>query len=71
MKDLTNSQIERRNVLNNNLAVREIYEQVGFQGVRLRGKLSLPNSRLHIFSRLMSELSRGFWSSMGEELQRV
>jgi len=24
MKDLTNSQIERRNILNNNLAVREI-----------------------------------------------
>ncbi len=29
MKDLTNSQIERRNVLNNDLAVRGICEQVG------------------------------------------
>src|SRR5437870_5212027 len=38
MKDLTNSQIERRNILNNDLAVKEIYTQVGFQGVRFEGK---------------------------------
>jgi hypothetical protein len=35
MKDLTNSQSETRNILNNNLAVREIYNQVEFTGYGL------------------------------------
>jgi len=38
MKDLTNSQIERNNVLNNNIAVKEIYEQLGFRGIYFENK---------------------------------
>lgn len=38
MKDLTNSLLDRKNILNNNLAVQEVYEQVGFYGIKFEGK---------------------------------
>lgn len=37
-KDLTNSSIDRKNILNNNLAIQEVYEQVGFYGIKYEGK---------------------------------
>jgi hypothetical protein len=37
-KDLTNSSIDRKNILNNNLAIQEVYEQVGFYGIKHEGK---------------------------------
>jgi hypothetical protein len=37
-KDLTNSSIDRKNILNNNLAIQEVYEQVGFYGIKHDGK---------------------------------
>ena len=49
MKDLTNSQIERRNILNNNLAVKEIYEQVGFYGIRFDGKYRFTKQQVAQF----------------------
>ncbi|MDQ2746207.1 MAG: DNA-binding protein [Acidobacteriota bacterium] len=49
MKDLTNSQLERRNVLNNNLAVKEIYQQVGFSGVRFEGKYRFTKQQIAQF----------------------
>lgn len=33
MKDLTSSHIERKNILNNNLVLKEIYAQVGIKGI--------------------------------------
>ena len=33
MKDLTNSNIDRQNILNNNIALKRIYEYVGFEGI--------------------------------------
>jgi len=38
MKDLTNSAIDRQNVLNNNTAIKEIYDQLGFIGIQFEGK---------------------------------
>lgn len=37
-KDLTNSSIDRKNILNNNLAIQEVYEQIGFYGIKFEGK---------------------------------
>jgi hypothetical protein len=37
-KDLTNSSIDRKNILNNNIAIQEVYEQVGFYGIKHDGK---------------------------------
>jgi hypothetical protein len=49
MKDLTNSQIERRNILNNNLAVREIYNQVGLYGIRFDDKYRFTKQQVAEF----------------------
>ncbi len=49
MKDLTNSQIERRNILNNDLAVKEIYQQVGFRGVRFDDKYRFTKQQVAEF----------------------
>jgi hypothetical protein len=38
MKNLTVSQIERGNILNNNFAIKEMYESLGFAGVMFDGK---------------------------------
>ncbi len=38
MKDLTNSHIDRKNVLNNNTAIKEMYNQLGFVGIMFEGK---------------------------------
>ena len=37
-KDLTNSQIGRKNVKNNNYAIKEIYDNVGFIGIMFEKK---------------------------------
>lgn len=53
MKDLTNSQIERRNVLNNSFAVQEIYIQTGFHGILFEGEYHFTKQQLAQFSELM------------------
>lgn len=37
-KDLTNSSIDRKNILNNRFAIQEVYERVGFFGIMFEGK---------------------------------
>ena len=37
-KDLTNSSLDRKNILNNNIAIQEVYQQVGFYGIKFEGK---------------------------------
>lgn len=38
MKDLSNSAIDRKNILNNNLAIQEVYNNIGFFGVKFEEK---------------------------------
>lgn len=45
-KDLTSSQIDRQNILNNNLAVDEIKKQTGIQGILFEGKLCFTKTML-------------------------
>lgn len=37
-KDLTNSSLDRKNILNNNIVIQEVYQQVGFWGIKFEGK---------------------------------
>lgn len=37
-KDLTNSVVDRKNILNNNFAIQEVYRQIGFYGIKYDGK---------------------------------
>lgn len=45
-KDLTNSSLDRKNILNNNLAVQEVYEQVGFYGIKFEGKYRFTKQQI-------------------------
>ena len=48
-KDLTTSQIDRQNILNNDLAVNEIQNQTGIQGIIFNGRLSFTKSMVATF----------------------
>lgn len=49
-KDLTNSSLDRKNILNNNLAIQEVYHQVGFYGIKYDGKYRFTKSQVaHYF----------------------
>lgn len=46
MKDLTNSSIERKNILNNNQAIGEIYKQIGFYGILYENKYRFTKTQV-------------------------
>lgn len=49
-KDLTNSSVDRKNILNNNIAIQEIYKQVGFYGISFEGKYRFTKQQVaHFF----------------------
>lgn len=45
-KDLTNSSLDRKNILNNNLAIQEVYTQIGFCGIKFDGKFRFTRQQL-------------------------
>jgi len=45
-KDLTSSNLDRKNILNNNVAIQEIYQQVGFWGFKHDGKFRFTKQQL-------------------------
>ena len=45
-KDLTNSSLDRKNILNNNYAIQEVYEQIGFYGIKFEGKYRFTKQQL-------------------------
>ncbi|SFW41023.1 DNA-binding protein [Chitinophaga sancti] len=49
MKDLTNSVVDRKNILNNDVAIKEIYDQIGFHGVMFDSKYRYTKGQLAYF----------------------
>ncbi|MGY4386433.1 hypothetical protein ACVWYN_003488 [Pedobacter sp. UYP24] len=45
-KDLTNSSLDRKNILNNNYAIQEVYQQVGFYGIKFDCKYRFTRQQL-------------------------
>lgn len=45
-KDLTNSDLDRKNILNNNVAIQEVYQQIGFFGFKHDGKFRFTKQQL-------------------------
>lgn len=45
-KDLTTSDLDRKNILNNNVAIQEVYQQVGFFGFKHDGKFRFTKQQL-------------------------
>lgn len=48
-KDLTNSIIERKNILNNNMAIKAIYDNIGFNGILFEGKYRFTKNQISQF----------------------
>jgi hypothetical protein len=46
IKDLTNSDLDRKNILNNNIAIQEVYQQIGFFGFKHDGKFRFTKQQL-------------------------
>ena len=49
-KDLTNSSLNRKNILNNNIAIQGVYEELGFYGIKFDGKYRFTKQQIaHYF----------------------
>jgi hypothetical protein len=48
-KDLTSSSLDRKNILNNHLAIQEVYEQVGFYGILFDGKYRFTKQQIALY----------------------
>jgi hypothetical protein len=46
MKDLSNSAIDRKNILNNNVAIQEMYNNIGFYGVKFEEKYRFTKQQI-------------------------
>jgi len=46
MKNLTTSSVDRKNILNNNIAIKAVYDQVGFVGVMFEGKFRFTKQQV-------------------------
>lgn len=68
-KDLTNSSVDRKNILNNNIAIQEIYDQVGFFGIKFQGKYRFTKSQIAAFYSVDIRTIDRLLESNGDELQ--
>ena len=55
-RDLTTSQVDRQNILNNENAVAEIQNQTGLHGIMFEGRLRFTKAMVASFLRLKFEL---------------
>lgn len=67
-RDLTNSAIDRRNILNNNSAIKEMYDQVGFQGVLFEGKFRFTKHQIAQFFEVDVRTIERLLEQYGKEL---
>ncbi|WP_163409439.1 DNA-binding protein [Flavobacterium ajazii] len=69
MKDLTNSHIDRKNVLNNNTAIKEIYNQLGFNGIFFENKFRYTLNQIAKFYEVDVRTIKRLLEDNGEELK--
>ncbi|MGE0587458.1 MAG: DNA-binding protein [Cyclobacteriaceae bacterium] len=67
-KDLTNSEVDRKNVLNNNLAISEAYNQVGFHGVLFENKYRFTKQQVAQYYEVDVRTIERLLESHGKEL---
>ena len=67
-KDLTNSQVDRRNVLNNKLAISEAYEQIAFRGVMFENKYRFTKRQIARYYEVDERTIERLLESHGKEL---
>ncbi|GIZ08062.1 DNA-binding protein [Flavobacterium sp. UMI-01] len=69
MKDLTNSQIDRNNVLNNNIAIKEMYNQLGFTGIYFENKYRFTLNQVAKFYEVDIRTIKRLLEDNGDELK--
>jgi hypothetical protein len=67
-RDLTNSFVERRNILNNSLVIQEIYDQIGFLGVLFEGKYRFTKQQVSKFFEVDARTIERLLENHGQEL---
>lgn len=67
-KDLTTSQIDRQNILNNDLAVNEIQLQTGMQGILFDGKLCFTKAMVATYFEIEQRTIERYVSDYQEEI---
>lgn len=70
MKNLTVSQIERGNILNNNFAVKEMYESLGFIGVMFEGKFKFTRKMVMNYFAVEERTIDRYLSQYSDELSQ-
>lgn len=68
-KDLTNSNINRQNILNNTFALNEIYEYIGFQGIYFNGEYKYTKTMVADFYNIDERTVDRYLESFSEELR--
>ena len=68
--DLTNSSLDRKNILNNNLAVQELYEQVGFFGFKFESKYRFTKQQIAQYYEVDIRTIDRLLGSYKEELEK-
>lgn len=68
VKDLTTSQIDRQNILNNDLAVNEIQNQTGIQGIIFDGRLCFTKSMVATYFNVDVRTIERYVSDNSDEL---
>src|SRR5689334_12986367 len=67
-KDLTSSLSDRKKVLNNNEAIKEVYNQVGFRGVLVDGKFRFTKNQIAQFFEVDIRTIERLLVQFGDEL---
>jgi hypothetical protein len=70
MKNLTVSQIERGNILNNNFAIKEMYESLGFVGVMFEGKFRFTRNMVINYFSIEERTIDRYLSQYADELSQ-
>lgn len=67
-KDLTNSEVDRKNVLNNGIAISEAYSQIGFRGVLFENKFRFTKRQVANYYQVDVRTVERWLESHGKEL---
>jgi len=69
MKDLTNSNIERQNILNNKFALQHIQEYVGIEGMMFEGEFKFTKTMVAQFFKIEERTVERYLEQYQEELK--
>ncbi|RYJ44494.1 DNA-binding protein [Flavobacterium beibuense] len=70
VKDLTSSNIDRKNILNNNIVIQEVYQQVGFLGIKFEGKYRFTKTQISNFFEVDNRTIDRILENNKEEIQQ-